>query len=983
MTADLSFIDRFQAVVRMYPDHVAILTDGFKSVRYDALHAMSTYVAKQLQACGIGKGDLVALAIEKSTDYVAAQLGCWMTGAAFLPLDPGLPPDRREFIIKDSNAALIITRARHAGFFTTKNIFIIDDIPRDEVNLSPEKNDAADVAYVIYTSGSTGKPKGVIVPHRGICSMVLQQITAFGLHGKSRSLFYLSTSFDASLSDIWTALLAGATLCIETLNAVDLAAQLSDIIAARGITYMDVPPSLLRLLDAGKMPQHLETITIGGEACPPDIVRQWAQKIKIVNVYGPTEATVCTSFTPCDPATWSEPHIGRPMAGVTYRIVDDNLDDVAAGGSGELLIGGIQLADGYLNRPDLTARKFIQLNGARFYRTGDLVRNDASGSPVFIGRIDRQVKIRGQLVELEEVEAALLQDPQIVRAAAIKHVDGSLIAFVALKDGGAFYALPAALSDMLPVWMLPRHVIALPALPETASGKTDYQSLAHYDLACVKSAGGRPLDNFETRIAALWRRVLKTEHIAATDDFFVLGGDSFALLQLTMTAETEGLPLPPAVVVVQRTLENIARWMAAEHPLSAGMTDEMDADDLRRRMTPDAAWKNIFEAAKRLPAAPKKPATFFMTGATGFLGSWLLTDIMAKMPDAIFYLLIRAGDEKTAMDRLAAACARQKLTLTPGMRRRIVTVPGDFSKPFFGLEPVTWQALANKIDNVIHCGATINMVLPYDALAAANVDGVREVVKFCLSEKRKPLHYASTLSVFVSTDQNHGTLTESDHLEKTTRIYGGYAQSKWAAEYFLHQIPGNLIDVSIHRLGLVTGDTRTGTGSCKDFIDMFMRGIAAIGAVPQGAAGHIAVDATPVDYCAAAMAHIIAQGGAGIYHIANSRGFTLEMIIKALRESDLRLDSLPHDAWHEKMSARPLTAEESAACLGLGRLLPDGGTLQRHRAIDLFQATDVIFDTRRTDAALAGSGIICPPADAALLSLYLRNAMPSLKEKTA
>lgn len=1013
------FIERFTAIAAQWPDNIAILTDGAQAVTYGELSAKAAAIATALRRQNVKPGELVALHIEKSSDYIAAQLGCWMAGAAFMPLDPALPEERRNFILKDSGVTNVFSRARYNAQLDSSAVKItnIEDIPDAglaDFNLAArQKNDPEQLAYVIYTSGSTGKPKGVMVPHRGLCNFLDEQIEAFMLDEKSRSLFYLSTSFDASISDIWTALLSGSSLCIESLSAVETASQLNRIVRDRGITYMDIPPSLLRLLTPQDAPPCLKTIAIGGEPCPPDIVRDWAQSLRVVNVYGPTEATVCTSYVVCDPQTWEKPHIGKPMANVEYRVVDKDMQAVAPGEEGELLIGGIQLALGYLNRPDLTEKKFIELDGRKFYRTGDLVRSDVSGSPVFLGRLDRQIKLRGQLIELEEVEAAILKNPAVAQVAVVKRPLNlsdagkgcdTLVAFVTYKDDSdpAERDLKKTLQSALPQWMIPRHFIALDKMPLTATGKIDQQALAQSAITAQtpEKHSAADLSQEEQLLTEIWQRVLKIQGIGPKEDFFDLGGDSLGVLQVSLEAELHGIPLSPSKLIELRTISQLADWIREQKNNNSYVQDVAGGrpvETLRQDVALDAEWQALIAQARQLPRpAGGRPGKVLFTGATGFLGPRLMHDMMQKSPDTVFYAVVRAADTKTALDRLTAAFQRQGIRMTPEIRRHIVPVCGDFSQPRFGLSEKQWNDYALKIDSIVHCGATVNMVLPYESLRDANVGGTQEVTKFALTARRKPLHYASTLSVFVSTDQNTGQALESDRLENTTTVFGGYGQTKWAAEHFLHQIPPDVLEASIYRLGLITGDTRTGEGSAKDFINMFMHGVVALGCVPQGDAGKMEVDVTPIDYCSAAMAHIVllphARKGHEVYHIANTKGFSLEMILETLRERGHAIPVVSVEEWQRRMEARKhdgFTVEESAAYLGLSRLLPDALAFERNRAFDLFQATGIRFDQKNTHKALAGTGLSCPVADKKLLHIYLNNVMkttdvqPTASERNA
>lgn len=948
-----SVTDLFLARVANDPDAPAIVTDGRDSLSYYALDKKARSIAALLIP-----GSLVALCLEKSADYIAAMLGCWYAGAAFLPLDPSLPDERRAFILQDARPGCIVTRASHDGLFESLPIICVENIgTRDftPVHLYPGQ-----LAYVIYTSGSTGRPKGVMVPHRGLPGMLQAQIGMFGLRPGSRSLFFLSTAFDASVSDIGTALLSGATLFIETDDKVALAARLPALLRERGITYIDMPPSLLRLIEPEDMPGSLETIVIGGEACPPETVRRWAGRVRLINVYGPTEATVCTSLCLCG-VDWSRPLIGDALPGVDYLILDDGgnrADD------GELHIGGRQLALGYMNNPELTARKFIGHGPSRLYRTGDRVRRLADGGIEFLGRIDRQVKLRGQLVELEEIETQIAHHPAVARVSVLKRtVDGrdQLVAFVAPRGGDTFEpaGLKKWLQPVLPEWMIPGRIVILANMPLTVSGKIDAHYLEHMAVPGVTEpvVPSHPADAGEQILLTLWQRVLKRTAIGRDDDFFDLGGDSMAVLELSMDAELRQIPLTPALIVEHPTLARQAAWLAGRNGMAHEAGGAMPAARIRRDVAPGEEWRAMLAgAAARAPAAPSFDHVF-MTGGTGFLGGRLLLALL-QTSNAHMHVLVRAVNDDEAWRRL---------NIPASYRNRVHVVRGDFSLPRCGLSGEAWDALAARADAIVHCGALVNMVLPYAALRPANIEGVKEMVRLACAGRRKILHYASTLSVFVSTDCNAGTALEDDRLERTATVYGGYGQTKWGADYMMQAVPVEACPIAIYRLGLITGDTIEGRCADRDFLNMFVKGLIALGCVPEGPHERMEVDATPVDYAAAAMGRLVVAGSTGTFHLANKKGFSLAAILRGLARHGHAIETVALDRW---MALKELSPVESAAYMALCRCMPRD-YYERNRVMDLFQATDIRFDCRRTEAALEGSGIAVPPADDALLALYL------------
>lgn len=962
----MSFLARLRKVAKRGPRRTAI-ESGSTRTTYGELVARAAVLGERLRALGVRPGDRVGLCFAKSPDYVIALLAVWHARAAFVPIDPRLPRRLRAFVVEDADLALVVAERGREALFEGMGVRVMparaptprkrkrnpDDAPRGV----PRPDD---IAYVIYTSGTTGRPKGVVLPQRGIVNLLDAQIGAFRMDASSRSLLYLSTSFDASISDIGTTLLAGATLCIEP-DAALAGAGLGRVLAERRISHLDLPPSLLGVLDPASLPASLRTVVIGGEPAEPELVRRWAARFLVVNVYGPTEATVCASLCRCDPVKWTRPLLGQPLPNVRWRVE-----------RGELLLGGIGLADGYRNLPELTRARFVTAKGERWYRTGDRVAR--RGREIeFLGRIDRQVKIRGQLVEPEGVEAELARHPGVAEAAVVKRATAAhrpvLIAFVVARAPAAPPRpadLAAHLRRTLPAWTIPHRIEWIDRLPRTVTGKVDLAALARRPLDPSSRRRGRAAASaLEKSLARICGSVLGLPEVGATDDFYDdLGGDSLAVLGVVAAAEARGIALTPTIVSEQRTIAA----MAAR--LGAAETTVMSAARLRADVDRDPRWRS----SRRSLAVPRAPRSrggadaLLLTGGTGFLGSRLVAELLERT-GARIHCLVRAADAAAGREALLRALRAHRSPRSMPDPARISVVCGDLSRERFGLPRRTWDRLTAETSAVYHSAARVDVVLPYRALRATNVGGAFEVLRFAAEGRPKILHHMSTLSVFVSTDRHTGTMRESDTLSATRRVHGGYAQSKWAAEHLLRSAPAGAPPVVFYRLGLLTGDTRTGLAAPNDLLSLFFRGLASLGSIPSGAGDALAVDVTPVDYAAAAVAHLSLGATAGTtFHIANPVSAKLPAVVEALRAVGVRITVEPNDTWRTRALATPA---ESAAWLALCRCLPRAG-YARHRALDLFQSTGATFDRKNTIAGLAGSALSCPRPTPDLLRLYAR-----------
>jgi amino acid adenylation domain-containing protein/thioester reductase-like protein len=1000
MNVDAWFLDRLERVVADRPGAVAVLDRGEPALSYGDLWDQASRLGTALRQRGAVKGSLVVLGLGKSPDWIVSMLGAWWAGAAFLPLAPGIPEGRLASVIGESRPTLAIAEGAVAESLMNLGVPTIGvEGWRDSPVSAPARPRPDDLAYVIFTSGSTGRPKGVMVPHRGIVPLLDAQVSAFGLRSGCRALWLLNPGFDASLSDIGTALLSGATLCIEPEEALRTPAALFDVLLRRRITHLDLPPALLRVLDPDALPEGVETLVIGGEPCPPEVVRRWAVRARVVNVYGPTEATVCTSLCLCDPASWDGPILGRPIPGTRYRVLDDALKPVPTGTSGELFIAGPGLALGYLGDPALTSRRFLMRDGERLYRTGDRVSLRPDGEYVFLGRVDRQVKVRGQLVEPEEIEARLLDHPGIAHAAVIKRPLGrrgqgreGLVAFVVPRRPEApprASDLRAWLARSLPSWMLPNRFSALDDLPRLDSGKPDLAALASRPLGRPGPAVALDGDSPGEMLAAIWCEVLGLDSVSTAEGFYEQGGDSLALLEAVTGAHARNLLIPPALLADGRSIDDIVRWLrdreARTDDPSSPPPGALECAFLRAE-SEDPGWAAFLRGSGARPDRSSwgPPRVVLLTGGSGHLGSRLLAELL-RTTEAEILVLVRATDEDEGRSRLAAALASHGVEVFQDAWGRVRAVPGDIERPRLGLAMSEWGALAGRVDTIYHNAARVNLVLPYEALRTANVLGTREVLRFQGTGRVKRLHYTSTLSVFVATDGNRGRIREDDRLESTRWVFGGYAQTKWAAEWLVRAAGGAVGPTSIYRLGLITGDSRTGRSSPDDFLARFLRGLTRLGCVPHvGGDAGLTLDVTPVDFAAAAMARLsLAEPprgpGPSTLHIANPEPLSLADLVESLRSRGVPLREVPPGLFRASLSdLERLDPEAAVACLALCRALPGGdAAFVAYRTMDLFQATGVEFACDAAREALAGSDAKWPVPGRVLLERYLA-AEPSM-----
>ena len=519
---------------------------------YRELNERANRLARYLQKQGVGPETLVGICVEGSLEMVVGILGILKAGGAYVPMDPAYPKERLAYMLEDSNTPVVLTQQRLVGDLpdTTARV-----IPLDEgwAEIAQESSEnlvsglrANNLAYVIYTSGSTGKPKGVLVEHSSAVNLAIGQIQCFQLGREAKVVQLASFSFDVSVWEILLALLSGATLCVGTREELMPGPSLIEYIRKHQVTMAAFTPPALAVMDPGTAGlDSLRTIVVGGDACPAELAEAWGREREFFDAYGPTEATVCATMS-----KWGgsgTPRIGKPIANCRVYVLQSNLQPVPIGVPGELYVGGEGVTRGYLNRPALTAERFIpdpfHMNpNARMYKTGDLVKWNVDGELEYIGRTDNQVKIRGYRIELGEVENAVQQLPGVREAAVVIREDEALgkrmMAYVAMEEGVGDDAtiLRHRLRERLPSYMIPSVITILETLPVTANGKVDRKALqqleSDMDNSLPNNGEGAPRSIMELSMVQLWREVLNLNRIGIHDNFFELGGHSLKVVGL-------------------------------------------------------------------------------------------------------------------------------------------------------------------------------------------------------------------------------------------------------------------------------------------------------------------------------------------------------------------------------------------------------------------------------------------------------------------
>ncbi|MGW0927659.1 non-ribosomal peptide synthase/polyketide synthase [Streptomyces sp. NPDC002644] len=597
--------DLFARQAARTPDAVA-LAEGGRTWTYAETDRAANRLAHRLIGCGVGPETVTALALPRGAASVVAQLAVTKAGGAFLPVDPAYPEERRRFMLRDAGAALVLDDPGEVWSGDGP-----DTAPTDADRTAPLT--PAHPAYVIYTSGSTGTPKGVVVTHTGLAAFAAGAAERYAAGPGDRVLQFASPSFDASVLELCVSLLTGATLVTGEEGPL-VGERLAEVLAGRRVSHTLIPPAALATLPPGTAQAlpGLRTLIVGAEACPADLVERWAPGRRMINSYGPTEATVVATWTgPLTPGAGAPP-IGGPAGATRVHVLDAALRPVPPGVLGELYVAGPGLARGYLGKPGTTASRFLPdpfgAPGERMYRTGDLVRWDADGQLRFGGRADAQVKLRGYRIEPGEIEAALRRTGRVRDAAVVVHDDAAtgtarLVAYLVPAEQPPTPHDPRAphdpwaphdpqelreeLARQLPPHMVPSVFVPLDRLPLTPNGKLDRRALPAPGPATAP-AGPRtaPRTDTERRVARIWADVLGVPEVGTDDNFFHLGGDSILSMQVVSRLRGAGLHVTTRDLFAHQTVAALAAAVR-EDPHGGGDAGPVSGDV---PLTPIQEW---------------------------------------------------------------------------------------------------------------------------------------------------------------------------------------------------------------------------------------------------------------------------------------------------------------------------------------------------------------------------------------------------------
>ena len=838
----------FRNAAERYADMPALYAADV-ALTFKELDELSDNIASALVSRGVKRGDRVAYMLKRDFRILPTVLGISKAGAAFIPVDPAYPADRVQYIIEDSAAAYLIS-SRDVPNSEQYCFVEVEELLKGTDAVLPRVKQS-DTAYLIYTSGTTGRPKGVMLSHRGIVNITDARNNPFNraiTEGGTGIVAIGSVCFDISLFEWFVPLFNGRFIEFGSEKAMLDAQALADSVLGHGANILHCTPSrIAAYLSNSRFKEALKSvkyILAAGESLPPSLVTILRDEygIQIFNGYGPTETTIGATITEAG----DDKTIGKPIANMGIVLLNPNGKRVPLGAVGEICVFGEGLGQGYHGREDETKEKFIYLEGMRLYRTGDLGRISEDGRLLYLGRCDRQIKLRGLRIELSEIEKVLGCYTGITQAQCIvKKINSAehLIGFYTVEKGVKVNQeeLLAHLRGRLTAYMVPDVLVELDEMPQTPGGKTDMKALQNIHVDTRKEYA--PPENFVQRmLCRAFEDALGIERVGIHDNYFELGGDSLGAVELVLSIE-EKLGLKEGELDYGDIYKYPTPILLSE---KIGARDEVEDEGYDIVSLDYTDFEQILKT-KPYSGKRKRLGNVLLTGVTGYLGAHILIELL-KTPDISdkIYCLARPKGKLTAERRVRSTLFYyEEEDFSESCGEKWFVVEGDILKK----EIFLGSRCAEKIDTVINCAANVAHFAYGDALSGVNVGGVNNLIEFALQEGAELCH-VSTISVGGVTKEPVSTRFSEENLFIGQRIYNEYIYTKYMAEHALLTAAAKRgLPVKIMRVGNLQGRNRDGEFQMNLRANAFTRQLSAyikMKAVPRDVY-EASVNFSPID----------------------------------------------------------------------------------------------------------------------------------------
>lgn len=879
------------------PDNVALIFED-RQLTFRELNESANQLARLLRHKGLRPEGIAGLLIDRSPELLIAILAVLKAGGAYLPLDTNYPRDRIKLILEDSGAGLLLVKGPKAEDYPEQLIVHLqDDAFTDLAPANLQNVNTPDhLAYILYTSGSTGKPKGVMIEHSSVVNFFTAMAQQVNIDSKT-VLVLTSSSFDIFVFETLYPLISGQTIVLTNEEEQLMPSSIAELITRHHIDVLQCTPSRMQvMLTDGQFVSALQSVSdlvLGGEPFPEALLQRLKNitPAKLFNGYGPTEATVYATFKEVTHDTRMT--IGKPVANTRVYVLNNQMQPVPAGVSGQLYIAGDGLGRGYLNQPQLTEERFIPdpfHPGKRMYHTGDLAKWDDQGNLHFIGRVDTQIKIRGFRVELGEIENVLQLHERIDEAVVIDKIDADghkfLSAFLVPQGQPSTLEIRQYLAGCLPDYMIPAYYTFLESMPLNPNGKVCRNTLAQlqWDEKAEPVAYAGPRNEVDEILIEAWRQVISFQPIGIDHNFFDLGGDSLKIVKMLVGLMAYNWDLTAHDFYRHQTIRGLSdkiRGVAVEGewetPPQPAVTKVYKLHDT---VTPDTSISPVYADQ------------VLLTGATGYLGVHLIKDLI-DYTEATVYCLVRGINQADATKRLLKSLH----FYFPGqldhlLDTRIRVVAGDITLESLGLSSPEYHDLSQTVNSVIHTAAKVRHYGGYKEFERVNVQGTRHILDFCLRHPQKKLHYVSTTSVsgkyLVRQDLGHAVFTENDFFIGQHYFENVYVRSKFEAESLIFAAMSQGLNATVYRVGILSGRYSDGHFQANiedNALYNRLRSIINLESIPKQFA-QFEFEFTPVDCCSQALVLLSGrkETDGKVFHLFNHQLFPLTRFISAAEQ---------------------------------------------------------------------------------------------------
>ncbi|UDI93103.1 non-ribosomal peptide synthetase [Pseudomonas sp. IAC-BECa141] len=895
--AQIPVIERLQQSLIEHAERPALHL-AEQSVSYRQLHDHSRAIQQRLLAILETQPQpwVVGICLPKCDALFASILAILGSGAVYLPLEPSHPLQRQQYILENAGAVLLLHDGEHPLSGSMPGLDVCR-IERTDVDLSlplMRRRPQLDApCMALYTSGTTGHPKGVLLSQANLAHFTAWYADYVQLHEESRVLQFSSLSFDSSLIDIFPTLLKGAELVVPDDNQRRDPLQLVALIRRRQLTHAFLPPALLSILPLEQL-QSIGQIMTGGDVCEPFVIEQLTRQGKLHNLYGPTEATVLITARQLQPGD-SNRILGGPIANSQVLILDDDLQPVSEQTVGELFIIGPGVCLGYLNNPQQTAERYLDLelpDGQRLraYRSGDMAKWGEDGIEL-CGRRDNQVKIRGFRVEPEEIERCLRESQLYRQIAVVIDSQRRILAFLAQPQSDAARdALKAHAQQFLPDYMQPVAWTELANMPFAANGKVDRKALLELPVS-VQDSGPKclPANADEALLLEIWGELLElpTSDISTDESFFNLGGHSILLSRMLLRLREEfGRSISINRFIELPTIAKLATLVQGTDD-SAVLSAQAMADAERALDIEPLPISRMGDVHKVI-----------VTGANSFVGVHIVEALLGWGASEVA-CLVRDGGGQTAAQRFAQALRENRLEHLDLSRVRVYSA--DITRPQLGLADGDFERLDREFGALVHNAANVNHVLDYESLAADNVEPIFELLRLCEGRSKKVFNFVSTLSASSTVDDAGRVLELPAAPTPPIYIRNGYNLSKWVGERILERARERGVRVNLYRPGNISFNSLSGVCQPhKNRLMLMLKGSIQLGQVPAFA---LNFDLMPVDFLARFIAFHASRYSAerAVFNLHNPEPLSWDAYVASFRETGSEFSLVSVADWQQQL----------------------------------------------------------------------------------